>query len=227
MSYPYAERNCLVEPHSYMYSPFQGAALLRGYFDARSAALRRHESRASPQSQTDRAILSLASARLAGQPAAARGDIDGGVKQMARALGEFRTTGTVETQPLVLGLVAVALLDEPDREAAAWLDRLVQRFEVTKKLYQSYPPGFRAGAGSFDSLRLYWLFALALCLFQAGGRDLQYLSTLLKVCDLLCSIDPRSWDDGVPAAGLRLVIGFETGCVRRLASEKGVSLAAG
>jgi hypothetical protein len=227
MRYVYTERDRLAEPHTYMYSPFEGSALIAAYLEDRSAALRRHAARKSALSPMDRLILSLAATRLdaAGGHGAQAAHAD--LARMAGSLGEFTTTRAVDTHALLLGLIATALSGSLSREAAAWLDRLVQRFEVTKKLYESYPAGFRAGAGGYGAVRLYWLFALALCLFHESSRDLQYLSTLLKVCDLLCSIEPASYGDGVPVDGLRLVIGFETGRIRRLAGEKGVPVAAG
>ena len=107
-------------------------------------------------------------------------------------LAKFSIAAAVNTEHLLGALLAAQLGVALDGLVKDWLDRLVQRFEVTKKLYASYPPGFRKGEGANTSVRLYWLLALSLCLFYAQTRNLKYLNVLLKVNDLLISLPPES-----------------------------------
>lgn len=84
-----------------------------------------------------------------------------------------------------------ALLDaleaDPD---AGWLERLVQRFEVTKRLYDSYDGRLRKPHGDCRDLRPYARLAGLLAGDVAASGDLKHLSTLLKLNDLLCSQPP-------------------------------------
>ena len=59
-----------------------------------------------------------------------------------------------------------------------WLDRLVQRFEVTKKLYEEYFIGFRKGRGHNNLIKLYWLFALVLSIYYSETNQIKYLNKI-------------------------------------------------
>jgi len=78
----------------------------------------------------------------------------------------------------------------------------VQKFEVTKKIYESYPIGFRKGEGRNDIIQLYWMFSVSLALFYRRSKNIKYLSTLIKVSDLLCSLDDNLLHREIPLQGL-------------------------
>ena len=136
----------------------------------------------------------------------------------------------VSTEPLLRSLLAVQLSRAEETGHAdlrLWIDRVIQRFEVTKRLYEGYLPSFRKGQGPHTEIRPYWLFGLVLSLACAEFGSVRYLSTLLKVDDLLCSLPPNEVADAVPAGGMSVVIGTEVSVVLELASRQGVSIAAG
>lgn len=245
MGYTYSQQNRLVQPHNYMYTPFEGVGLLEGFFESRARIVRRHpDDRADPQ-PADRELSRRAAVALehwvaasglraradwvalAGGDDATSADIDREAKllELAALVAAVEPTSAVATLELLRSLIAAQLSGSHRSATRAWLDRVIQRFEVTKRLYASYLPGFRKGEGDHLSLRLYWLFALALCLGYAESRNLKLLSALLKVCDLLCSVDEAAVRREVSDMGLRLVLATETAFVRRLATSKGVSIA--
>jgi hypothetical protein len=247
MTYPYTSQNRLVEPHAYMYTAFQGVSFLRDYLSDRDFAIRRYASRQSVGARADSAlavrafhvleqrldVLGLGTGReLRGimEKSIGRDALHTGAEVdspwLGAALDSTTTADRVTTQELLLGLISAQLTDTQSKSAGAWLDRLVQRFEVTKKIYDAYQPGFRKGEGSHYSLRLYSLFALALCLFYAQTRDLRYLNSLLKTCDLLCSLDEVALHGELPGPAVILVLAAESVYVRALARNKGVRLAA-
>ena len=108
--------------------------------------------------------------------------------------------------------------------ALQWLDCLLQRFEVSKKLRTSYLPGFRKGMGSHDDVSLYLQFALVLALAYAHSKDLQYLSTLLKVNDLLLSLSNELHCTHSGGYALMLAVAVELHAVRWLAEKKRVNI---
>lgn len=247
MSYPYSQINRLEEPHSYMYTPFQGEALLQSYQSSRMAVLHRRAAVEHGGIEPDhmlvtyalptleklfdatsleggkkfRTLLEGGSAKILRQSKVEDGSLDG----LAKGLERLTTAEPVTTLDLLHALIAVQLANVQDANAKVWLDLLVQRFEVTKKMYESYPPGFRKGEGANTSVRLYWLFALALCLFYARSNKIKYLSTLLKVCDLLCSLPENVLQGHIPEHGLAAVLATEIVGVQLLAEKKGVSFA--
>ncbi len=247
MTYVYSQINRLEEPHNYMYAPFQGRALLQAYQLSRMTVVRRCGAAAFASLEPDRMLATRALSVLKklfdvdsieagerfrmlaeGQWTASLAPSDRGhncVDRLAKALGTATTARQVATLELLHALVAIQLADGGDANIKQWLDRLVQRFEVTKKLYEFYGPGFSKGGGTNTSIRLYWLFALALCLFYARSSGIKYLSTLLKVTDLLCSVPEHMLQGNVPENGLSAVLAAEIVSVQLLSESKGVAFA--
>lgn len=197
MNYPYSETNRLEQPHAYMYTAFGGVDFLAAYHSSREKALARFKG-------------------LQGGP-----ELD----KNCRPLASFSTAESVNTGELLLSLLSAQSVREEKKEIKAWLDRLAQRFEVSKKLSETYLPGFRKGEGPTDCVRLYLLLSQALSLEYGATRELKFLSTLLKVNDLLCSL-PDHQLANLPGPGLAAVLEAELSGVRQLAKEKEVSLGA-
>lgn len=248
MSYLYSQTNRLEEPHSYMYTPFQGEALLSSYQLSRMAIMLRHATVAHKGAEPDDMLLAYALPMLEtlfytaslgnGEKfriflGSGNGKIferskadHGSLVNLAKDIGRKMVAEQVITLDLLHALIAAQLTNTHNDNTKAWLDRLVQRFEVTKKLYENYPPGFRKGEGANTLVRLYWLFALVLCLFYVRSNEIKYLSTLLKVCDLLCSLPENALQEHIPEHGLSAVLSTEIFSVQLLAQKKGVSFAA-
>lgn len=67
-------------------------------------------------------------------------------------------------------------------------DLLVKNFEVKKKIYQRYGPGFNSkNREDFRDLGLYLLFCDALSLTYEKFNELNILNALLKCIDILCA----------------------------------------
>jgi hypothetical protein len=246
VNYSYSEIDRLVEPHNYMYTPFLGEIFLRSYQSSRMAVMHRH---VSENGGTDldhmfvkhalqvieklldaasldggkkyRELLGNGGAKTVKQNKATDDRLDG----LASSLNKLTTAEAIATLDLLHALIAAQLINAQVVSTKIWIDRLVQRFEVTKKLYECYPPGFRKGEGANTSVRLYWLFALALSLFYAGTNNVKYLSALLKICDLLCSLPEDKLLGHIPEHGMLAVLATEFVSVQILAEKKGVSFA--
>lgn len=66
---------------------------------------------------------------------------------------------------------------------------LLKRFEVTKKIFESYDSNFRPiDKGKYQNYELYVLFAEIMVLAYSKYRRLQYLNTLLKVNDIILGL---------------------------------------
>lgn len=247
MNYPYSQINLLEEPHNYMYTSFQGHELLESYCSSRMSLVQRYFDLDGKGEKTDYAILFSALRILIPSLTPASLEIGNKINKLleqvginkfdmhkqdakhlawiAECLQNTRLTETINTLNLLRALNASLLNMSIDENKKIWLDRMVQRFEVTKKIYDFYPPGFRKGEGGNTSVRLYWLFSLALCLFYIQTKKIKYLSTLLKVCDLLCSLPETQLQEYIPKYGLSGVLLTELVCVEELARNKGVSIA--
>lgn len=83
------------------------------------------------------------------------------------------------------------------------IDLLVQKFEVFRRLFDAYTPQLRrAPDAATATLSEYVEFGHVLAHFASIFENAQYLSTLLKLCDALCSAEARNYP---PAVAVRLV----------------------
>lgn len=242
MSYLYSQTNRLDEPHNYMYTPFQGEALFQSYQSNRMAVLCRPAIATRERIEPDQILVNHAIPELEKLLGATSLEVGKKFKalfgsgsdevfghskieadifeDLVKDLDRLTTAEPVTTLELLHALIAVQFTNVQNANTKVWLDRLIQRFEVTKKIYESYPPGFRKGEGANTSIRLYWLFALALSLFYARSNEIKYLSTLLKVCDLLCSLPENALTGHIPGHGLSTVLATEIISVQLLAKKQ-------
>jgi hypothetical protein len=109
------------------------------------------------------------------------------------------------------------------RAEHALVDRLLQRFEVSKRIYRKYDQDLRAIRDSgYDDLDLYLLFA-GLCLqSQQRPAPLRFLNALLKVLDTLIAAREQLCPE--QAAQLAWLIGEERAWVQRIAAAAGLEL---
>lgn len=225
-----------------MYTPFQGEALLQAYRSSRIIALHNLSAAVPGYLNPDQMLLAYAlptlerlfnASSLGGEKKfrALLDEVSGNIFRQhrqessnlagfAKILATLNITEKIKTLDLLHALIAIQLTDIQGSDTKFWLDRLVQRFEVSKKIYESYLPGFRKGEGAKTSVRLYWLFSLALNLFYVKSNEIKYLNTLLKICDLLCSLPKNMLNGHIPENGLSAVLAAEIIGVELLSGKK-------
>lgn len=243
MNYLYNQRNLLDIPEKYMYTKYHGIALIQSYFDNRNNVLmkcRENISELSSSSLVLQKAFEVIKQNLIGiSPNALKSfcpqfkqekakstnspiDDDIDLAQMNKLLNNVSIDQTVKTSTLLDGLLASILVDVTNVHNKIWLDRLVQRFEVTKKLYAEYLPGFRKGQGNNNIIKLYWKFALVLCIYYVQVNQIKYLSSLIKVCDLITSLPVKDLARDIPEFGLDLILSSEIIFVLILLKAKGI-----
>jgi len=233
MKYVYTDQNLLHTPQKYTYSQFGGDSFIENYFLSRSSLLERKYTKikAFDLSKLELNIVRKVSVLLS--------DIDENenyfflnlipskcpkVPLLVQDLQySFPNQATIDSLELLDSLLINILsdIDSPslNKQIHIWVSALVQRFEVTKKLWSQYLPGFRKGHGECHKLVLYQYFSLILAILHYESSDLQYLSTLLKVNDLLLSLDYGKLDSekGITCWGLAVVL--EIFSVKKLQSN--------
>jgi len=208
VNYPYAAENRLDVPHAYMYAPYGGQDFLAAYADDRRVRLARHlQGTDCPPPGGLKDALAAAARALAGP----------------RRLDTFSPADATPLKPLLAALLGV-LANGDHAAAQPWLVRVIQRFEVSKKLYAGYASGFRKGEGEARDPARYVELALCLALAHALSGQLQYLSTLLKLNDLLLSLDADVLRPAYPPEHLALLVAAELDAVAALAAAQGVSI---
>jgi hypothetical protein len=204
VTYAYTQENRLEHPHRYMYTPFEGLTFLEAFLENRQLFLSRYDLKA------DTGIHSLHDDYL-------------GLNLTSQAQAHvkaFQLDEPVVTIDLLNAVVQAQIDQVEHQETKHWLDRLVQRFEVNKKIFVTYLPGFRKGEGAADVLELYWKLAVALYLQYESCHGLKYLSTALKITDLLCSVPFQQLSVAIPDCRMNILLQAEIRMVKALMREK-------
>ena len=213
-SYEYTDTNRLQQPHKYMYTPYQGDAFINFYLTDRYLNIKRFESWASVEDLDgiDRYLCDASVLFLEGNSHSL-------VYESLKSISFFDKTHTVSSEELLLSLLGSQLSNTEDARFKYWVDFLVQRFEVTKKIYHIYPSSnLRKGSGGAENVRVYWLFSLLLTLYYSDTQNMQYLSTNLKINDLICSLDDALLKT-IPKPGILLVLCQEVDSINALFSK--------
>ena len=90
----------------------------------------------------------------------------------------------------LMSVLMNALVEKNDLETLyAIINKLLQRFEVTKRIHSSYPENYRASAGTpYDDFSLYVKFACLLQKVYENNSKLYYINGLIKVIDTLSAM---------------------------------------
>ena len=192
-TYPYASGNLLVSRNTYFYSAYGGHAFLDGWMAQRGGVL------AALPSAAREAPASLGPAEAPGAEGAETARL---LEYLLRALGASR--GSIP------------------EDVAAWLARMIQRFEVTKRIHDAYGPDFRArDREAYRAIRLYLRFAEVVEDAYRCGGSLPCLNALLKCLDTLSALH-FELDAGEAARLARLILA-ERRHVADLAARLGVA----
>ena len=218
MKYLYTEKNLLEAPHNYMYSEFKGREFLENYYKNRIKLLLTLVMGEEDQFSTlDQNIFNEANKILIKLKNSSLKIPD---NLLPPSIGEvtplnkivlpqpFPNAEKIETLKLLDALL-YEYINEESSAKEIWLSRLIQRFEVTKKLKEYYLPGFRKSEGSYYKIRLYQLLSIVLAIAHSQSGQFQYLSTLLKVNDLLLSLPLKMFDSEESISSWRMGVVLE------------------
>ena len=240
IKYKHTEFNRLISPDNYMYTPFEGSSFLKAYYSDRLRHLemfwgldeKNHETQIPfwLHSRTLSALRKKLNANKKFYTELVRKhtnldynpNADNYSKEEVASVSNllfFDIHSDIKTKDLLTSLLANQLDFSNSNLVKFWLDQLVQRFEVTKKIYEVYPKNFAKGKGESKSICLYWMFSLSLILYYEDTSSVKYLNTLLKIIDLLCSLDDRILIDSVPSQSLCFLLLVEMVNIRLLSEN--------
>lgn len=158
-AYPYATGDLLVEPNTYFYTSFAGHPFIEAWKKDRAATAAQLPSPENPPPADDP--------------------------------GPPDRTGPIRTERLLEHLYARVAGEAPleiKDETACWLTRVLAKFEVTKRLRETYDENLRAlERTDYRNLGLYVRFGEVMDAAYDASGDLRYLNALLKCLDTLCA----------------------------------------
>lgn len=250
MNYSYSNENRIVLPCTYMYTPYEGISLLESYSTNRGIFLNKGREMIHNPVEVDELVREILNCGINEYLQIAKKDGDeklsntlsGIIKEhvwlsdnvlspegnselsrKSEILESFSLDRKVETMGLLISLFSSILGDlEYSPLVKMWMDGLTQRFEVTKKIYERYKPGFRKGEGKSERLILYALFAMVLSVYYYRNNNLKFLNTLLKINDTLISIIDKLTGDYPAIFMAYLSVSCEVCFVGKLAKSKGI-----
>ena len=242
MDYHYTAINRLITPHSYMYTAFNGGEFLKAYSKDRIKHLNRFSEMKSngclangvsflhlktlpnlkSSLQRHNCIPSKVVQKYINLETDFNAfDFDNYQKENISPLSSFSIRNDIETFHLLQSLVRSQVDCDNYNLIKFWLDKLIQRFEVTKKIFEVYPQNFGKGKGKSSAVYLYWVFSLSLILHYDSTANVKYLNTAMKVVDLLCSLDEIQLVDNIPPESLICIVLLELNGIKLLAENIG------
>lgn len=204
-SYPYSSGNLLESRNTYFYTPFEGYDFLIAWRRSRRNILESLKQAEDIPGTKD------------GEPI---------IRDLLFFETEIKSGNRIKSKELLkavyhyIGITGDNLF-KPELEL--WLNRLVKKFEVTKRMHEEYGEDFKAAdKKQYKDLSLYMLLAeVFAAAYEKSGR-LPYLNVLLKVMDTLCAMHNELNKD--LSFRLSILIMKEDTYIRNLAAKAGVDL---
>ena len=180
MSYEYSAQNRLELPHKYMYTAYGGKDFLREYFRSRKGALEtiKEKLKLTPVAQGYDFLHYTAGEIL--NPGFAMPSFQVNLSTVIRA--------NFLTKDLMLALVPKINNEEQLPQAYGLLSIFNKKFEVAKKIFDSYTPEFKKNGEEGKNTLNYGLLSFNLLLYHGKHHNLKFFNCALKLNDLLCSV---------------------------------------
>lgn len=163
--YEYTDKNLLDSPESYFYSKFHGKLFLESFLNKRNKKLLNYRCKLN----NDYNLEDL------------RKEIISKIKcqnNFKKNLLNFNTFN------FLFSKLNEKKIDESDKI----FNRIIQKFEISKKLNDLYSLGDLKPIGNNRNIEIYILFGICLIQFYELTQNLKYLNSILKLADILCSI---------------------------------------
>lgn len=167
LKYTYCDKNLFKEPELYHYADCENADFLPSWRNSRENKLKsiRNIERENSSSHSKSSNLNR------------------------KELGQ-------KQKSLILILTNLNNDQDNSKDSNIILRELLKKYEVFRRLYSYYSETInRLPNSELASLDEYLLFAKVLASYAEKNKNLQYLSTLLKLVDALCSLDLKVFDE--------------------------------
>lgn len=212
MSYDYTESNQFVSPCRYTYSSYNGYTFLNDYNNNRVRFLGNLSSKhiliKKSEEILDSILLSL----------------NTHIEDQSHPAKKTAMVNTIVTDEILRHASKILVVEKClCGSNLDIINKLLKKYEVSKKLYATYNSDYKSPLGDFIEPKRYCIFSLILLACYITTCNFQYLSTSLKVNDLLISaFDQLKVDDYLTTKLLSSCIISELSLINLLKSENGV-----
>lgn len=203
MSYTFNNKNLLITKESYMYSPYHGKVLFSYFLKNRSNYLYRLEFQNDLSYDLNmikfvNLILSAKinyrfNKKLFKLITSYKKDIlikDGlNFTSNKIKIKNCEKKNVINTDNLLKNLISSSLNNRNTKEIYKFTEKLINKFEVSKRLFNNYDKNFKKIGKRYKNIELYKKFSILLSINYILKKNNRYLNTLLKVNDLISSTE--------------------------------------
>ena len=176
--YEYTDKDQLNSPHKYMYTSYLGKDFLITYFTSRNEFIERDDP--SKDMAMPEIIRCLGGMDMK----------DHDVKSVLAGFAEKEKK--IDTTEVLADLALILLNDDiEDDHVYSILDPFCGRYEVSKRIYDSYiwkGERLKPDSERYQTLANYALLSFCMIHYYEISKNLKFLNCALKVNDLLCSL---------------------------------------
>lgn len=199
MIYNYTENDLLEYPESYFYSKFNGVLFLESYYSKRFEKLSTLGSDLIINSKFEKLKIEITS------------------KIKILYSKNNKDNSFFYTSDFLLNI-----LNDNNQNLNEKFYKIIQKFEITKKIYDKYQIDSFKGIGYNKNLDIYILFGICLIDFYHKTKNLVYLNSILKLSDILCS--QIKTDSSLISSGTIYIIKNELYVINKLLNKNNISL---
>lgn len=239
MDYTYTAKNALLYPQNYMYSEFNGSDFLTSFFSDREMAIKeacrvcKKSDRPNNSASNDLRLF------LNGLAKEKTSWFDDSLKNHLRNKASFAPIDNyqiqdvavdqqisckkIDTKELLNAIIRKIVDNEVD--TTFWpIEKLRQKFEVSKKVRSNYQQNLGKGEGTYDDLHLYWLFGAIMAIRYIQSDNLKYLNALCKINDIICSVPIGDVAASIPLNSFKTLLFIEVSAVKHIAQRIEVNI---
>lgn len=213
--YKYTKKNLLKDPEKYMYSEFHGSKFIDSYVSNRKDIMEKLNKNKFELSLdiSDINLSELFISFIKNKKISKKSLVN-------LEIVKINDKENIDSKKLMKILIIKNIIKKNDNLEKTYVDFFVQRFEVSKKIYPFYDSiNSKKGEGSNDLPLMYWLFSLLLTVVYLNSKNLKYLNCLLKVNDLICSLDEKLINK-FPPESLSIILSQEIESVMSLSRKR-------
>lgn len=198
IEYRYAKTNLLEKPENYFFSEYDGNNFIKAYFQNRLYIIKKLK-------YSDNIIT---------------------YNSIQEYLEKNRQNYSANMENTIISVMFLRdllkeIINNNINDKKGYLDILLKKYEVTKKIFNEYDENFKAISNDYSNIESYCLLSICCSLYYKKSNNLKYINTSIKINDMLCSKGIIIEKNNIFLASCAL--NEEMECINKLFLEEGVS----
>jgi hypothetical protein len=202
IEYTYSKVNSFIHPQKYQMTEFLGEEFLFSYKNSRLHILNHLENNFK--------ILSMKKLILE-------------LKNILSKYDKNLDSKVIISTPNLLQIFITVLKNPLSQSEKNYIDKFLKKFEIKKKIFNSYDENFMVIDDTYDNLLNYLLLSGICELVYKENSNLKFINCSLKINDLICSQISKI-DSLIPASLLNIILKFELQYIEFLIKKKKIDL---